>query len=115
MNIPFLSLKDVTALHGAEINEAVTRVVNNGWYLQGKENEQFEKHYSNYEMDIKFSDGSYRIIRKEKELFQYPNGILEFKDKKGNKSYMEIQMIFNNFIKDKFIYKVHFNIFIIKI
>ena len=45
-NIPFLSLKDVTALHGAEINEAVTRVVNNGWYLQGKENEQFEKHYS---------------------------------------------------------------------
>ena len=53
-------------------------------------NGQFEKHYSNYEMDIKFSDGSYRIIRKEKELFQYPNGILEFKDKKGNKSYMEI-------------------------
>ena len=47
-NIPFLSLKDVTALHGAEINEAVTRVVNNGWYLQGKENEQFEKHYSEF-------------------------------------------------------------------
>ena len=44
--IPFLSLKDVTALHGAEINEAVSRVVNGGWYLQGKENEQFEKHYS---------------------------------------------------------------------
>ena len=44
--IPFLSLKDVTALHGAEINEAVNRVVNGGWYLQGKENEQFEKHYS---------------------------------------------------------------------
>lgn len=47
-NIPFLSLKDVTALHGAEINEAVTRVVNNGWYLQGKENELFEKHYSEF-------------------------------------------------------------------
>lgn len=47
-NIPFLSLKDVTALHGAEINEAVTRVVNNGWYLQGKENEQFENHYSEF-------------------------------------------------------------------
>ena len=42
-NIPFLSLKDVTALHGAEINEAVTRVVNRGWYLQGEENEQFEQ------------------------------------------------------------------------
>ena len=46
MNIPFLSLKDVTALHGAEINEAVTRVVNNGWYLQGKENEHFEANYA---------------------------------------------------------------------
>lgn len=48
MNIPFLSLKDVTALYGAEINEAVSRVVNNGWYLQGKENELFEKHYSEF-------------------------------------------------------------------
>lgn len=48
MNIPFLSLKDVTALHGAEINEAVTRVVNGGWYLQGKENEQFEASYAKF-------------------------------------------------------------------
>lgn len=48
MNIPFLSLKDVTALHGAEINEEVTRVVNNGWYLQGKENERFEENYSKF-------------------------------------------------------------------
>lgn len=48
MNIPFLSLKDVTALHGAEINEAVSRVVNGGWYLQGRENEEFEKHYSEF-------------------------------------------------------------------
>lgn len=48
MNIPFLSLKDVTALHGAEINEAVSRVVNGGWYLQGKENEQFEQHYAEF-------------------------------------------------------------------
>jgi dTDP-4-amino-4,6-dideoxygalactose transaminase len=46
--IPFLSLKDVTALHGAEINEAVSRVVNGGWYLQGKENERFEKNYSKF-------------------------------------------------------------------
>ena len=48
MNIPFLSLKDVTALYAEEINEAVSRVVNGGWYLQGKENEQFEKHYSEF-------------------------------------------------------------------
>lgn len=46
--IPFLSLKDVTALHGVEINEAVTRVVNDGWYLQGAENEKFEKNYADY-------------------------------------------------------------------
>lgn len=46
--IPFLSLKDVTALHGIEINEAVTRIVNNGWYLQGAENEKFEANYANY-------------------------------------------------------------------
>jgi len=48
MNIPFLSLKEVTALHGAEINEAVTRVVNSGWYLQGEENARFEKDYADY-------------------------------------------------------------------
>ena len=48
MNIPFLSLQNVTALHGSEINEAVTRVVNNGWYLQGKENYSFEANYANY-------------------------------------------------------------------
>lgn len=47
-NIPFLSLKDVTALHGAEIKEAVTKVVESGWYLQGKENERFEADYSKF-------------------------------------------------------------------
>ncbi len=48
MNIPFLSLKDVTALHGEEINASVTRVVNSGWYLQGEENKHFEENYANY-------------------------------------------------------------------
>ncbi len=48
MNIPFLSLKDVTALHGAEINEAVNRVVNGGWYLQGQENDRFEENFAKY-------------------------------------------------------------------
>lgn len=47
-SIPFLSLKDVTALHGDEINAAVTRVVNSGWYLQGEENKKFENHYADY-------------------------------------------------------------------
>ncbi len=48
MDVPFLSLKEVTDLHNKEINEAVTRVVNSGWYLQGKENERFEAEYANY-------------------------------------------------------------------
>ena len=48
MNIPFLSLKDVTALHGADIHEAVNRVVNGGWYLQGQENERFEENFAKY-------------------------------------------------------------------
>lgn len=38
----------MTASHGAEINEAVSRVVNSGWYLQGKENEKFEKDFAEY-------------------------------------------------------------------
>ena len=48
LKIPFLSLKDVTSLHGEEIREAARRVVDSGWYLQGKENEQFERHYADY-------------------------------------------------------------------
>ncbi len=46
--IPFLSLKDVTALHSDEINAAVTRVVNSGWYLQGEENKRFESDYAKF-------------------------------------------------------------------
>lgn len=48
MNISFLSLHDVTAKYRDEIHEAVLRVVDSGWYLQGKENEQFEQHYAEY-------------------------------------------------------------------
>lgn len=46
--IPFLSLKDVTASHGEEIQAAVQRVVDSGWYLQGEENARFEKNYAAY-------------------------------------------------------------------
>ena len=46
--IPFLSLKDVTAAHGEEIQAAVKRVVDSGWYLQGEENARFEKNYAAY-------------------------------------------------------------------
>ena len=46
--IPFLSLKDVTALHGNEIEAAVSQVVQSGWYLQGEQNERFERHYAEF-------------------------------------------------------------------
>ena len=48
MQVPFLSLQDVTAMHGDEIREAARRVIDSGWYLQGKENELFEQHYAEY-------------------------------------------------------------------
>lgn len=48
MQVPFLSLKDVTNMHGEEIREAARRVIDSGWYLQGKENELFEQHYAEY-------------------------------------------------------------------
>ena len=46
--IKYLDLEKVTASHGKKINEAVSHVVNSGWYLQGKENENFERNYANY-------------------------------------------------------------------
>ena len=46
--IPFLSLKEVTGLHEAEIEEAVKRVVESGWYLQGEANSRFEEHYASF-------------------------------------------------------------------
>lgn len=46
--IPFLSLKDVTAKYAAEIHEAVDRVVDSGYYLQGPENDRFEKNFAKY-------------------------------------------------------------------
>lgn len=46
--IKFLDLQKVTERHGDEINNAVTRVVNSGWYLQGTENEKFERNFANY-------------------------------------------------------------------
>lgn len=48
MKVPFLSLKDVTAMHGEEIQAAVSRVVESGWYLQGEDNARFEQHYAEY-------------------------------------------------------------------
>lgn len=46
--IKFLDLQKVTQKYSEEIHEAINRVVDSGWYLQGKENEKFEADYSAY-------------------------------------------------------------------
>lgn len=44
----FLDLAAVTALHGAEIQQAVSRVVSSGWYLRGEQTARFEQDYARY-------------------------------------------------------------------
>jgi len=46
--IPFLSLHDVTEKYRDEIHDAVSRVIDSGWYLQGAENARFEENYAKY-------------------------------------------------------------------
>lgn len=48
MKVPFLSLYDISEKYKSELHEAVLRVVDSGWYLQGKENAVFEQHYAKY-------------------------------------------------------------------
>jgi dTDP-4-amino-4,6-dideoxygalactose transaminase len=48
MHVPFLSLKDITDKYSKEIHDAVSRVIDSGWYLQGNENAAFEANYSQY-------------------------------------------------------------------
>ena len=48
MQVPFLSLKDITAKYADELHEAVIRVTDSGWYLQGNENKRFEEDYAKY-------------------------------------------------------------------
>lgn len=46
--IKFLDLQRITAKHADEIRTAAKRVIDSGWYLQGKENERFEADYARY-------------------------------------------------------------------
>lgn len=46
--IKYLELKLVTAQHGSEISEAVQRVVDSGWYLQGVENKAFCEEFASF-------------------------------------------------------------------
>jgi len=46
--IKFLDLKSINYCYKDEINQAMKRVVDSGWYLLGKEVEKFEKSYSDF-------------------------------------------------------------------
>lgn len=46
--VPFLSLKSITAKYRDEIFQAISEVIDSGWYLQGQANKIFEENYSNY-------------------------------------------------------------------
>lgn len=46
--IKFLDLQKITEKYSNEVHEAVNRVVDSGWYLQGEENAQFENEYAQY-------------------------------------------------------------------
>lgn len=46
--IPFLSLKDVNAVHQQSLQTAVARVVQSGWYVLGPETERFEASFAQF-------------------------------------------------------------------
>lgn len=46
--IKLLDLQTITKEHAEEYKEAISRVVDSGWFLQGKEIANFEKEYSEY-------------------------------------------------------------------
>ena len=48
MTIPYLPLQRITAMHVDEIHEAVSRVIDGGWYLKGEATLQFESDYASY-------------------------------------------------------------------
>lgn len=48
MNIPYLSLKRITQMHVDEIQQAVTAIINKGWYLQGDAVSGFETSFAAY-------------------------------------------------------------------
>jgi len=46
--VPFLDLKEVTAQHRQEIIEALTEVVDSGWYILGNKVKTFEEQFASY-------------------------------------------------------------------
>lgn len=80
MQVPFLSLKDITAKYADELHDAVLRVTDSGWYLQGNENKRFEERYAKY-IGTKYCVGVANglqalelMIRACKMLYQWNDG-----------------------------------------
>lgn len=46
--VKFLDLKQITDKYSLEIHDAISRVIDSGWYLQGIENQKFETNYAAY-------------------------------------------------------------------
>jgi len=46
--IKFLDLQKITQKYSIEIHEAISKVINSGWYLLGSENKLFEQNYAKY-------------------------------------------------------------------
>jgi dTDP-4-amino-4,6-dideoxygalactose transaminase len=72
--IPFLDLKGLNAQYRAELIEACARVIDSGWYVQGKECKEFDKEFALY-CGAKYAigvanglDALILIIRAYKEL-----------------------------------------------
>ena len=48
MIIPFLDMKSITIRHESDLLEAMRKVLNSGWYIQGEQKKLFEKLFSDY-------------------------------------------------------------------
>lgn len=46
--VKFLDLQKITERYEREIHESVSRIIDSGWYLLGKETAQFEKNYAGF-------------------------------------------------------------------
>lgn len=56
MNIPFLDIQEINRLNRDELLSACARVIDSGWYINGKEVEQFENDFAKY-CDVKHCIG----------------------------------------------------------